>query len=88
MSRVAYRIRVAGAVPPRFFEDFSRVSLADDEAGTTLHADLADMAELHGLLDALRRDGLVLMEVRREQVPDSEKQETTGNSRETPPVQP
>ena len=26
MSRVAYRIRVAGAVPPRFFEDFSRVS--------------------------------------------------------------
>jgi hypothetical protein len=28
------------------------------------------MAELHGLLDALRRDGLVLKEVRREQAPD------------------
>jgi len=75
-------------VPPRFFEDFSRVSVADDEAGTTLRADLADMAELHGLLDALRRDGLVLVEVRREQVPDSENHETTSNSRETPPVQP
>ena len=63
MSRVAYRIRVAGVVPPRLFEDFSRVTLAKDEAGTTLRADLADMAELHGLLDALRRDGLVLVEV-------------------------
>ena len=30
------------------------------------------MAELHGLLDALRRDGLVLEEVRREHVPDLE----------------
>jgi len=72
MSRVAYRIRVAGAVPPRFFEDFSRVSVADDELGTTLHADLTDQAELHGLLDALRRDGLVLVEVRRELAPDAE----------------
>ena len=72
MSRVAYRIRVTGAVPPRFFEDFSRVSVAEDELGTTLRADLADMAELHGLLDALRRDGLVLKEVRREHVPDLE----------------
>jgi len=70
MSRVAYRIRVAGAVPPRFFEDFSRVSVAADEVGTTLMADLADMSELHGLLDALRRDGLVLVEVRREHTPD------------------
>jgi hypothetical protein len=86
MSRVAYRIRVAGAVPPRFFEDFSRVSVADDEAGTTLHADLTDMAELHGLLDALRRDGLVLVEVRREQVPVSEIQEAQATSGESPPA--
>ena len=85
MSRVAYRIRVAGAVPPRFFEDFSRVTVADDEAGTTLHADLTDMAELHGLLDALRRDGLVLVEVRREQVPDVKFQKT-ADSRKTPPI--
>ena len=88
MSRVAYRIRVAGAVPPRFFEDFSRVSVADDEAGTTLRADLTDMAELHGLLDALRRDGLVLVEVRREPVPDSEQPGDDGRLAGTPPVEP
>ena len=67
MSRVAYQIRVAGAVPDRFFEDFSRVTAAVDPVGTTLHADLTDQAELNGLLAALRRDGLVLLEVRREQ---------------------
>ncbi len=54
------------------------MSVADDEGGTTLRADLADMAELHGLLDALRRDGLVLLEVRREPVPDSENHEDDG----------
>lgn len=66
MSRVAYQIRVAGAVPDRFFEDFDRVTRALDPGGTTLRADLADLAELNGLLDALRRDGLELLEVRRE----------------------
>jgi len=30
------------------------------------------MSELHGLLDALRRDGLVLVEVRRERAPEQE----------------
>ena len=85
MSRVAYRIRVAGAVPSRFFDDFSRVSVADDEAGTTLRADLTDQAELHGLLAALRRDGLVLVEVRREPVPDSEDRHTSDDGPESPP---
>lgn len=68
MSRVAYQIRVLGEVPDRLFEDFSRVTVAIDQVGTTLRADLTDQAELHGLLDALRRDGLVLVEVQREQV--------------------
>jgi hypothetical protein len=85
MSRVAYRIRVAGAVPPRFFEDFSRVSVATDEAGTTLLADLADMSELHGLLDALRRDGLVLVEVRREHAFDPANPDAAIESTERPP---
>ena len=67
MSRVVYQIRVAGALPDRFFEDFSRVTTAVDPVGTTLRADLTDQAELNGLLDALRRDGFVLLEVRREQ---------------------
>jgi len=88
MSRVAYRIRVAGTVPPQFFEDFSRVSVADDEAETTLRADLTDMAELHGLLDALRRDGVVLMEVWREQVPDVEDQQPDDAPGETPLPEP
>ena len=86
MSRVAYRIRVAGAVPPRFFEDFSRVRVADDEGGTTLHADLADMSELHGLLDALRRDGLVLVEVQREQLPEPEDHKKV-DAKEAPPLE-
>jgi hypothetical protein len=72
MPRVAYQIRVAGAVPDRFFEDFTRVSAAVDPIGTTLRADLTDQAELNGLLAALRRDGLVLLEVRREQDFDAE----------------
>lgn len=72
MSRVAYQIRVAGELPDRFFEDFSRVSAAADPVGTTLRADLTDQAELNGLLDALRRNGLVLLEVRREPVFESD----------------
>ena len=81
MSRAAYQIRVSGAVPDRFFDDFSHVTVVVDPAGTTLRADLTDQAELNGLLAALRRDGLVLLEVRREQVFDSV-DEATGT--ETP----
>ncbi len=66
MSRVAYQIRVAGELSERFFDDFSRVTTVVDPVGTTLRADLTDQAELTGLLHALRRDGLVLLEVRRE----------------------
>jgi hypothetical protein len=72
MSRVAYQIRVAGTLPERFFEDFSRLTVAVDPVGTTLRAELTDQAELNGLLDAIRRDGLVLLEVRREPVFDTE----------------
>lgn len=67
MPRAVYQIRVAGAVPNRLLDDFSGVEIAGDAVGTTLHADLADQAELSGLLAALRRAGIVLLEVRREQ---------------------
>jgi hypothetical protein len=67
MPRVVYQIRVAGAVPNRLLEDFSGVAIADDPVGTMLHADVADQAELSGLLAALRRAGIVLLEVHREQ---------------------
>jgi hypothetical protein len=89
MSRVAYQIRVTGELPERFFEDFSRVTVAVDPVGTTLRADLTDQAELNGLLDALRRDGLVLLEVRREQVFDADDQEEAvdgGGAEDAPPT--
>lgn len=66
MSRAAYEIRAVGEVPRRVLEDFERVTLTTDPAGSTIHVDLADEAELHGVLDALRREGFVLAEVRRE----------------------
>ena len=69
MSRSAYEIRVLGEVPEDLALDFERVRVSVDPVlGTTLRAELADEAELHGILDALRRAGLVLVDVRREQV--------------------
>jgi hypothetical protein len=70
MSRSAYEIRVLGVVPEELILDFEGVSFSVDPVGTTMRAELADEAELHGILDALRRAGLVLVDVRREQVYD------------------
>jgi hypothetical protein len=72
MSRSAYEIRVLGQVPHDLILDFERVSVSSDAVGTTMRAELADESELHGILDALRRAGLVLVDVRREQVYDYE----------------
>ena len=52
----------------RLLDDFDGVTILADPAGTTMRADFADGAELHGLLGALRREGLVLVDVRREHV--------------------
>ena len=68
MARSAYEIRVLGVVPEEVILDFERVSFTVDSVGTTMRAELADEAELHGILGALRREGLVLVDVRREQV--------------------
>lgn len=67
MAKAAYEIRVAGDVAPRLLDDFDGVTVQADPASTTMHAVLADEAELQGLLEALRRQGLVLLDVRREQ---------------------
>ncbi len=88
MSRVAYQIKVIGEVPADFFEDFNRVTVAVDQVGTTLRADLIDQAELHGLLDALRRDGLVLVEVRREQQFESDEQPSDVDAHDELPRSP
>ena len=67
MSRATYEIRVDGAVSQRLLEDFDGVTIVAAPAGTHLmRADFADGAELHGFLGALRRAGLVLVDVRRE----------------------
>ena len=66
MSRVAYEIRVTGEVPPGLLEDFARVSISVDPVGTTMIADLTDETQLHGILDALRRSGLILIDVRKQ----------------------
>ncbi len=77
MSRAAYEIRAVGNVPAELLEDFAGVRVATDPAGTTIRADLADEAELHGLLDALRREGFALVEVHRE--PAFDLRETTAS---------
>jgi hypothetical protein len=84
MSRVAYQIRVVGEVPANIFEDFTRVTVAVDQVGTTLRADLTDQAELHGLLEALRRVGLVLVEVRREQQFESDQEVPDADTTDPP----
>jgi len=66
MSRAAYEIRAAGEVPSQILDDFPGVTFSVDPVGTTIRADLADEAELHGLLDALRREGFTLMDVHRD----------------------
>lgn len=72
MSRAAYEIRAVGEVPPRVLEDFAGVTVTIDVAGSTIRADLADEAELHGVLAALRRAGFALIDVRKEISYDSE----------------
>ena len=85
MSRAAYEIRAVGEVPGAMLEDFEGVTVSVDPAGTTIHAVLADEAELHGLLDALRRGGFLLVDVRREAFDDLEE---GSSSEEHPPAEP
>ena len=66
MPRAAYEIRAAGAVPARLLDDFAGVTATVEPVRTTIRANLADEAELHGLLDALRREGFLLVDVRRD----------------------
>ena len=68
MSRATYEIRVDGVVSQRLLEGFDGVTIESNPVGTTMRADFADTAELHGFLGALRREGLVLVDVRREHV--------------------
>ena len=66
MPRMTYHIRVVGPVPPDVFDNFEGLSLVSVETDTTLRAELPDTAALHGLLEALRQEGLVLLDLRRD----------------------
>ena len=55
MARVTYEIRVEGEVPNEVLENFEGVTSEGETLDTTLRADLADAAALHGLLLALRQ---------------------------------
>jgi len=66
MPSATYEIRVEGVVPPDVLENVEGVSSVAATTDTTLRAELADTAALNGLLAALRREGLVLLEVRRD----------------------
>jgi hypothetical protein len=66
MTSATYEIRVEGVVPPDVLENVEGVSSVAATTDTTLRAELADTAALNGLLAALRREGLVLLEVRRD----------------------
>lgn len=65
MSKAAYEIRVLGEIPPHVLDDFERITVAVAPMETALRAELVDDAELQGILDAIRRCGLVLVDVRR-----------------------
>ena len=66
MSRAAYEISTVGEVPQRVLEDFPGVTGSPDIAGSIIRAELMDESELHGVLNALRRGGFALVDVRRE----------------------
>lgn len=72
MSRAAYEIRTVGEIPPDLLQDFEGVTVSMHPAGSTVRVLLADAAELHGVLDAISREGFLLVDVRREPgaVPD------------------
>lgn len=66
MSKAAYEIRAVGKVPRELIDDFEGMTVSVNPAGSTIHVVLGDEAELHGLLEALDRQGFVVVEVHRE----------------------
>ena len=68
MLRATYEIRIEGEVRPDVLAEIEGVTLVARSLQTTLRADLPDLAALYGLLNALRREGLILLDVRRDPV--------------------
>jgi hypothetical protein len=62
-SRQRYDIVVRGRLSSRYECAFDGVTLEPRNGETTLHADLADQSQLHGLLNRLRDFGIELVSV-------------------------
>jgi hypothetical protein len=80
MSRASYEIRAVGNVQATILEDFTGITVTPDPAGSTIHVELADEAQLHGVLEALRRAGFPLVDVRREPLFDDVDQASDQSS--------
>jgi hypothetical protein len=64
MTNRTYEITFAGQAVPAIIEAFEDFDVVIGARNTTLRAELADQAALHGTLDRLRALGLELLEVR------------------------
>jgi hypothetical protein len=62
-SRQRYEIVVRGRLSGRYESAFDCVTLVPRNGRTTLRAELADQAQLYGLLDRLRDFGIELVSV-------------------------
>ena len=60
---MTYRIVVRGRLSERFASAFEGMSLESKEGQTVLVGDVADTAQLYGLVDRLRDFGLELLSV-------------------------
>jgi hypothetical protein len=64
MTARTYEIKFAGEAVPAIINAFEDFDVVVGTGNTTLRAELADQAALHGTLDRVRALGLELLEVR------------------------
>jgi hypothetical protein len=63
VERRTYRVTVRGGMSPRFATEFGGMSAESADGATTLVGELADQAQLYGLLERIRDFGLELTRV-------------------------
>jgi hypothetical protein len=68
MEAQRYRITIRGRLSDRFASAFNGLALEPENGETSLVGQIADQAELYGVLDRLRDFGLELVRV--EQIPE------------------
>ena len=60
-----YEIKLLGIAGPAVHDALADCEIAVEGRSTTIRADLADQAALHGLLERIRDLGIEVLEVRR-----------------------